>query len=146
MSKKIRHEAIKTIVRAKEINTQEEMVKALIAEGFKVTQTTVSRDIKELGLSKLSSSEGSFYILPEEKNDESLLKTIFKRTVLKIQQVEFFLVIHTSPGGANTVAFHLDESKRPELVGTIAGDDTLLVILQNKNLGPVIAREFQSYL
>ena len=80
--------------------------------------------------------KGSFYVYKKigEKGviDNSDISNIIKDNVIKIDKVEYFIVLHTLPGGASTVAFYLDQSKIEGIIGTIAGDDTILIITNNK--------------
>lgn len=138
MNKKERQKLILNIIREKEIKTQGELVYELENRGLVATQATVSRDIKNLKLIKEVSSNGSVYRAPNSPNFEvsakrMLLKEIFINTVIKIDSVEYFIVLHTRPGGAPNLAFYLDQEKIDGVIGTIAGDDTILVISNSKS-------------
>ena len=98
-----------------------------------VTQATVSRDIKELGLIKLPLADGSYKyaVTKEEKNEPREHLTIFSRSILSVQAAMHTIVVKTNAGMANAVAASLDTFIGHEVVGTIAGDDTLLIIMEN---------------
>ena len=102
--------------------------------GFSVTQATVSRDIKELGLIKLSLSDGTYKyaITQEEKKDNNEHISIFSKSVVSIKYAMHTIVIKTYSGMANAVAATLDTVLKHEILGTIAGDDTILIILESE--------------
>jgi transcriptional regulator of arginine metabolism len=127
-----RHAAILRVVRDRRIESQDELRGALASEGFIVTQATLSRDIRELRLVKVPAADGmGHYSLPEEWEStpplESLLPTLFR----SVDGVDHLLVIHTLTGAAQTVAAAIDWEEWPEVVGTLAGDDTILIIVRD---------------
>lgn len=135
MNKKKRHNTIINIIENKKISTQEQLVSELNLMGIEVTQATISRDIKELELIKEHSLEGSNYIYNKISDIEGGdINSIIRENVIKIDKVEYLIVLHTLPGGASTVAFHLDQSKLQGVIGTIAGDDTVLIITNDKEI------------
>ena len=142
MTKKDRQAWIKEIISEKSISNQEELVKVLEMKGSKVAQTTISRDIHEMGIFK--GPKG--YRLPEEVSNSKDLEQIFKSNVTQVDGVDYFIVIHTQPAGANSVAFHLDQGKNEAILGTIAGDDTLMVILKDKKRLESLLKTFKGYL
>lgn len=132
--KRYRCMKIKEIIQSQVIETQEDLTLALQKEGIVVTQATVSRDIKELGLIKVPyANKKSRYALSSEtrgtmsKNHTVIL---FQEAVIKIDTSMNLVVIHTVPGSAQAVAASIDQSKHPEIIGTLAGDDTILIILK----------------
>lgn len=131
--KQKRHHKILKILTESDIKTQEQLTDKLKSSGFMVTQATVSRDIKELGLIKLPLADGSYKyaVTKEEKNDNRDHLTIFSKAILSIQAAMHTIVIKTHSGMANAVAASLDTFIGHEVVGTIAGDDTLLIISEN---------------
>lgn len=131
--KQKRHHKILKILTESDIKTQEQLTDKLKSSGFMVTQATVSRDIKELGLIKLPLADGSYKyaVTREEKNDNRDHLTIFSKAILSIQAAMHTIVIKTHSGMANAVAASLDTFIGHEVVGTIAGDDTLLIISEN---------------
>ncbi len=136
------------IIKEKNIGTQEELVQELLQAGFKVTQATISRDIKELGLIKVPGGDGvSRYALPGDtlnrKNDDRI-KRLFKSSVVSIDSSENLVIIKTLPGEAQGVASAVDNAEWPEIIGTVAGDDTILVIIKPKKITPSVMRKFIS--
>jgi transcriptional regulator of arginine metabolism len=132
MTKRDRQAEILDILRKNRVTSQEALRELLNARGTEVTQATLSRDIRELRLVKVPGADGTgHYSLPEEWEStpplESLLPTLF----LSADGVDHLLVIHTMKGGAQTVAAAIDWEEWPEVVGTLAGDDTILIILRD---------------
>lgn len=134
--KMTRHAKIKEIIDNHKIETQEDLAAALRSEGIDVTQATVSRDIKELMLVKVPDANGHYhYAYPK---DHGMLLTVerlertFHDSIVSIRSSDCMVVIRTMPGTAQAVAFALDYMKWPENLGTIAGDDTVFVALENK--------------
>ncbi|HOL70357.1 MAG TPA: ArgR family transcriptional regulator [Bryobacteraceae bacterium] len=125
MNKSYRQGQILKLIRSRRIHTQEELAQALKEVGINATQVTLSRDIRELGLAK--TPEGYRQITPEPAGPGfSFLAAEF---VQDIRVAQNLMVLKTSPGNANTVAAALDREQWPEVVGTVAGDDTILVVL-----------------
>jgi transcriptional regulator of arginine metabolism len=124
MTKTYRQGQILKLIRAKKINTQEEIAHELSKQGIAATQVTLSRDIRDLRLVK--TREGYQEMAAEETGPEfALLAAEFLLDVLIAQNL---VILKTSPGHANSVAVALDGERWPGVVGTIAGDDTILVI------------------
>jgi transcriptional regulator of arginine metabolism len=124
MSKSFRHGQILKLIRGQSIGTQDELARALKSVGIETTQVTLSRDIRELGLVKTSS--GYREIEREEPLQQfAMLAGEFLRDA-RIAQNQ--VVLRTAPGHASSVAVALDDEEWPEIVGTIAGDDTILII------------------
>ncbi len=131
--KQKRHRKILSIISENDVKTQEQLTEALKSAGFMVTQATVSRDIKELGLIKLPLSDGSYKyaVTKEDKQENREHLAVFSRTVINIQSAMHTVVIKTHSGMANAVAASLDTFLSHEIIGTIAGDDTILIIAEN---------------
>jgi transcriptional regulator of arginine metabolism len=124
MTKTYRQGQILKLIRGKRITTQDELAQELKAQGIAATQVTLSRDIRDLRLVK--TREGYQEMAPEETGPQfSLLAAEFLHDVLRAQNL---VVMKTSPGHANSVAVALDNEAWPEVIGTIAGDDTILLI------------------
>ncbi|MGE5647240.1 MAG: arginine repressor [Acidobacteriota bacterium] len=126
MNKAYRQGQILKLIRTRNIHTQEELAQALKELGIPATQVTLSRDIRDLRLAK--TSEGYRPIAAEGRTGPNLAM-LASEFVLDIRQAQNLLVLKTSPGHANSVAVALDHESWPEIVGTVAGDDTILVIL-----------------
>ena len=124
MTKTFRHGQILKLVRGRGIYTQEELARALKESGIDATQVTLSRDIREIGLVK--TADGYRELAAESQGTQlAALAGEFLRDVRLAQNQ---VVLKTSPGHANSVAVALDDEEWPEVVGTVAGDDTILVI------------------
>ena len=130
-----RQAAIIDLITNHEIDTQEELTARLREMGFNSTQATISRDIKELRLIKIASSNGGYkYSVAENEQDSGFVprvRNIFRECVIKVDVAQNLVVIRTITGMANAAAFALDSMKITEIVGTIAGDDTVLIILKD---------------
>jgi len=133
--KQKRHLKIREIIRKKPIQTQEELAEELRKEGFRVTQATVSRDIKELRLVKVLRNEQYCYAEPERTSlsSDRLLK-IFKESIISYDFSENLIVIKTSSGTASAVAEAIDVLDWDEVLGTVAGDNTILVVARSKKV------------
>ncbi|MEQ1857401.1 MAG: arginine repressor [Longimicrobiales bacterium] len=132
MSKRERHSQILDVIKESRVSSQEALRELLLERGTEVTQATLSRDIRELRLVKVPDADGtSHYSLPEEWEStpplESLLPTLFR----SVDGVDHLLVIHTLKGAAQTVAAAIDWEEWPEVLGTLAGDDTILIIVRH---------------
>ena len=128
-----RLQAIRRIISSEKIASQEQLMQRLQAEGFDLTQATVSRDLKHLQAGKKSDPEkGSVFFITETDLTPNTRDTIDGRLLLSgIRSVMFannFGVIKTLPGYASSIAVHIDKHNRFEIIGTIAGDDTILLI------------------
>lgn len=130
-----RHLKIRELIGTSEINTQDELVEKLRSLGFNVTQATVSRDIKELHLVKVPLDDGTYkYSLPADQKFNPLqkLKRTLSDSFVGIDYSESFIVMKTLPGNANAVGILLDNLQWSEIMGTICGDDTCLLICRSK--------------
>jgi transcriptional regulator of arginine metabolism len=134
ISKKARQGKILDAIRRREIRSQEELSSLLRKEGIDVTQATLSRDIRELGLVKV---RGSYQISGEIRSSppDDMLRRAFAQYVVQTGVSENILMIRTSPGNAHSMAVVLDATQWPEVLGTVAGDDTVFVLLRNSRLG-----------
>ena len=136
-TKSNRLEVLRMIISSRELGNQEELLNALQEEGFKLTQATLSRDLKQLKVAKASTLRGNYiYVLPNE--------TMYKRVstpgnIREMMSAPGFIsinfsgnigVIKTRPGYASAIAWNIDSSDLPEILGTIAGDDTIFVVIR----------------
>ncbi|MFB7140245.1 transcriptional regulator AhrC/ArgR [Gottfriedia sp. NPDC056225] len=131
MNKGQRHIKIREIIAKNEVETQDELVQSLRDLGFKVTQATISRDIKELHLVKVPLSDGRYkYSLPADQRFNPLqkLKRLLIDSFIKIDSSSHLIVMKTLPGNANAVGALIDHLDWAEIMGTICGDDTILII------------------
>lgn len=146
----LRHSRIKEIVEKSAIETQEDLAAALRHEGIDVTQATVSRDIKELMLIKVPVGDGRYrYAFPQEQNvviSPSRMERTFQDSVVGINSSQNIIVLKTMPGTAQAVAFTIDYVKWPEIIGTVAGDDTIFVVVKPMEATPAVMAKFQALL
>ena len=130
-------EALKMLISSKELGSQEEVLQALEKEGFKLTQATLSRDLKQLKVAKAASMNGKYvYVLP----NDTMYKRITKpRSATEMLKSSGFIsinfsgnmgVIKTRPGYASSIAYNIDSNETPNIIGTIAGDDTIFIVLK----------------
>lgn len=127
-----RHAAILDLVRNRRIGSQEELRRLLRAAGVDVTQATLSRDVRELGLAKVADPEGgAHYAAAPATAETPPLGPLVVSLFLSAEGVGPLLVIRTPPGSANLLGSALDRAGWPDVVGTIAGDDTILVIARS---------------
>ena len=131
MAKPQRHAAIRELVASHRVTSQEHLRELLAQRGFEVAQATLSRDIRELRLIKVPDAEGrSHYTLPPESWDQSpALTRLLPALFVGAEGTGNLLVVRTLSGGAQAVAEALDWEEWPEVLGTLAGDDTILIIL-----------------
>lgn len=150
MTKARRQLKIQEIVQSLSIETQEDLVKTLREAGFDVTQATVSRDIKELGLIKVPGEHNvSRYALPNQpiiRRDDERLKRLCKTSVLDIDYSENLIVVKTMPGEAMGVASAIDHVHWPEIIGTIGGDDNILIIVKPKKATAELVERFRQMI
>ncbi|MBQ2865441.1 MAG: arginine repressor [Clostridia bacterium] len=132
-----RQAAILRIISENEIKTQEELSALVCKAGFPATQATISRDIKELKLVKVSTVDNGYkYAAPNKHGSAtymSRLKNIFKECVIRIDRAQNLVVVKTLTGMANAAAAAMDAMEIETIVGTIAGDDTILIILHTND-------------
>lgn len=130
--KKERHSAIRELVRSHRVHSQAELRKLLAESGFRVTQATLSRDLRELRVAKLPHAEGeSYYVVASEADEGSpTLERLLPHLLVSADGVGHILVVKTLAGGAQTVAEAIDLEEWPEVVGTVAGDDTIIMVVR----------------
>lgn len=146
MSRQDRQNRLIKLIEEQDIETQQELTNILLSEGFKVTQATVSRDIQELGLIKLSSNgQKSRYVKPLDPRLQRL-RGLFHQSVLNIDYTENFIVIKTLSGAANSAATLIDHIENPEIMGTIAGDDTIFILIKTKDEVVRIVKQLRDFL
>ena len=140
MSAKLkRQNRIKEILLDLPIASQEQLVDLLEAEGIEITQATLSRDFAELGVTRVSGENGIHYILNPTEAGSNIAKVIGFE-ILSVAHNESMIVVRTLAGRAQGVAFYFDRLNRQEILGTVAGDDTVLVIPdKHKNIDEIIS-------
>lgn len=137
------------IIEKKLIETQEDLAQALKDIGFTVTQATISRDIKELKLIKIMSNEGvQHYALQKDISTiySERVIAVFKESVLTVDYVENNIVLRTLPAMAQAAALGIDGLEWSEVVGTIAGDDTIFVLIRDRDTVPEIVGKFKKLM
>ncbi len=132
-----RLEALRMIISSHELGSQDELLTALKNEGFQLTQATLSRDLKQLKVAKAATMRGNYvYVLP---NDTMYKRVTTPHSIREMQQVPGFLsinfsgnigVIKTRPGYASSIAYNIDNNHIDEILGTIAGDDTIFIVVK----------------
>ncbi len=131
VSKRERQGAILTIIRSQRVTSQLELRELLSREGIDVTQATLSRDLRDLRLVKIPGADGvGHYTLPEDWEHTPPLETLLPTLFVAAEGTGNLLVVRTMTGGAQAVALGIDWEEWPEVLGTIAGDDTILLILR----------------
>jgi transcriptional regulator of arginine metabolism len=145
-----RHARIKEIIENQTIETQEELAEALRKKGIEVTQATVSRDIKELMLIKVPTGDGRYrYAFPPEQNlvfSQSRLERAFQDSVVGMDHSLNIIVIRTVPGLAQAVAYAVDSTRWPEIIGTVGGDDTVFIVVKPPEATADVLARFRALL
>ncbi|WP_458462253.1 transcriptional regulator AhrC/ArgR [Paenibacillus sp.] len=144
-----RHIKIREIISQNEIETQDDLVEALRQSGFQVTQATVSRDIKELLLIKIPMDDGRYkYSLPTDQryNPIQKLKRALVDNFLHIDHTNNLVVMKCLPGTANSIAALLDNIEWNEVMGTICGDDTILIICRTEGNSVTVIERIMGYI
>ena len=147
MNKRDRHRTIREIVAATPIGSQEELRQRLTERGWDVTQSTLSRDLHELRLARVPTADGMRYVATTDAEDtergrialEALLPQLFAR----IDGVGELIVLHTVPGGAQPVAAAFDKASWPDILGTVGGDDTILIICRSAQAREQLIRKIR---
>ena len=141
-----RQALIREIVENQSIQTQEELADALREHGMVVTQATVSRDIKEMHLLKVLSEEGGYRYATMDKSEQGMNKRLIRMlsdSVVDMSSANNLIVIHTLPGSAHVAGEAVDSLRWPEVLGTIAGDNTILVIVRSNEDVDAVLRRFR---
>jgi transcriptional regulator of arginine metabolism len=141
VTKHERQSRLLALIESREISTQEDLVAGLLATGLQVTQATVSRDVKELGIIKVTSSSGAQKYVPMDRTGEvsaGRLMKVFAETAVSCDSALNTIVVRTLPGMAQACASAIDSMRIPELLGSIAGDDTVLIIARTESLATTL--------
>ncbi|MDB4916103.1 MAG: Arginine repressor [Gemmatimonadetes bacterium] len=132
--KRARQAAILDLVAAHVVASQEDLRQLLSTRGMEVTQATLSRDIHDLGLARVSTEDGARYVSPEslgDDGDKPLLSNLLPQLFARIDGVGELIVLHTMRSGAQPIAEAIDQEEFAEVLGTIAGDDTILIVTRS---------------
>jgi transcriptional regulator of arginine metabolism len=149
-TKTARHARIVELIRSRPVRSQTELADLLRADGFSVTQATLSRDLEELGAVKVAAAgyvipeDGSPPLRPTEQAPARLVR-LLRELVTAVDASANLAVLRTPPGAAQFLASALDRSGLPEVVGTIAGDDTVLVVAREPVTGAALVKQLTSW-
>jgi transcriptional regulator of arginine metabolism len=146
MRKRDRLRLIETLIKEKRLSTQRQLVGALRRHGFDVTQATISRDLRDLGVRKGAGPDGQVqYLLPPPQagtDPTQVLARVLRDSGATIRQAQNLVVVRSEPGTAPNVGRSIDELDRDDVVGTVAGDDTVVMVLADNG----VAEEMAQYL
>lgn len=136
-----RHKIIQEIISKNKISRQEDLLLLLLNRGFDLTQATLSRDLRELKVGKIHDVHlGSIYFIPQDENEQPL------RGTLSIEFSGNLAVVKTEPGYANSVAVRIDNTTIEEIIGTLAGNDTIIIVFRDdvlkENFNKILSRHF----
>lgn len=149
MQRALRQQKILEIIASKEIDTQEELCDELNKANFNVTQATISRDIKEMKLYKVAGMKKKYRYASLEPFADGVthkMTTLFKGCVLTINSANNLILIKTMRGNGSAVGVFVDSLRISEIIGSVAGDDTLLIIVDNNEHTPKVANLLREYL
>lgn len=145
-----RQNTIIKLIQENEIETQGDLTARLKALGFEVTQATVSRDVKELRLVKTMGNSGQYKytqsVMPDNQDIASRLNLIFSRSVIAIDRAQNIVVVKTLPGMGQAAAAALDASTSVDIVGTIAGDDTVFVAVRDNESAEKMVQKLRNMI
>ncbi len=148
MARSVRQLKLIDIINNSSVETQSELTEKLINAGFSVTQATISRDIKELGVTKIMtpSKRYKYVYAHEEKVLVNKFNNLFKESVLSIKSSMNIIVVKTMIGSANSAAAFIDNLAINEIIGTIAGDDTIMLVADCEESVIIVKKQLASYL
>ena len=141
--KRERQATILDLVSAHVVGSQEELRQLLIKHGMDVTQATLSRDLRDLGLARISAENGARYVVPESllsEHDKPLLAKLLPQLFASVSGVGELVVLHTVASGAQPIAEAIDQEEYEEVLGTIAGDDTILIVTRSVEARMLLTR------
>ncbi|MCI9560992.1 MAG: arginine repressor [Clostridia bacterium] len=148
MQRAKRQQKILEIIANKEIDTQEELCDELNKSNFRVTQATISRDVKELKLYKVAGVQKKYRYASLDVDDgvNNRMTSLYKGCVLSINSANNLILVKTMRGNGSTVGVFVDSLKINEIIGSVAGDDTLLIVVDSNEHTPVVVTLLQEYL
>lgn len=149
VSKRERQHAILELIGTRQIGSQEELRQLLLKKGWDVTQSTLSRDLRDLRIARVPTADGLRYVVSgeggtEEGGGRAPLAAILPQLFVRVDGVGHLIVLKTVTGSAQTVAHALDREPSADLLGTIAGDDTILMICRSEQARERVARRLSS--
>ena len=145
MNKAERQDLIKNMIQEQKIGRQADIQRNLEERGIFVTQTTLSRDLREIGLVKVYENGQSFYAITEDERERSFTQ-LLADYAYKVQRASFILVLHSDLGEAALMANIIDAEKPKTILGTVAGADTLLVICRDEAAAQAVEEEINRFL
>lgn len=150
MRKAERQQLIKQLITLNEIETQDELIALLEREGVKATQATVSRDVREMSIVKTHGSNGrvkyALFSQAKSTSSEEKLRESVKNSVIRMERVQFMIVVHTDMGAADVVTNFLDEVNYQEIAGTVAGVDTIIIIARSEKEAQAVVERFEEMM
>jgi len=149
MNRRARQNAILSLVRERTLSTQAEVAAALKDAGFEVVQTTVSRDISDLGLVKVRAPSGRLVYAPPGTSDSDRMRALgaaMRRYAIAVDAAGTLVVLTTPSGFANALAQAVDEASHPAIAGTVAGDNTIFVAVKDSTSASALRDELIGYL
>ncbi len=146
MNKSFRQGQIRQIIRGGNLHTQEELAAALEAQGVRATQVTLSRDMREMGIVKTADGYRELGALGEGAASDQDARQALAEFLRDVRLAQNLLVLKTDPGNANALAVALDRARWPEVVGTIAGDDTVLVVAPDSPSAEILRQRLAAIL
>ena len=149
MYRNARQQKILELIASKEIDTQDELCAELNKLNFNVTQATISRDIKELKLYKIAGSTKKYKYACLENEHESVhnkMQTLFRECVVSINYANNIIIIKTMRGNGGTTCVFIDSLQLKEIIGTIAGLDNVLVVVDSNENAPIIVEKLKEYI
>ena len=144
-NKSDRHRAILGLINAQAVGSQEDLRHLLVAKGWDVTQSTLSRDLREMRVARVPGPDGSRYAVLEGAAEEqrATLETLLEQFFHKVDGVRELIVLTTTAGGAQPVAEAIDAAGWPDVIGTIGGENTLLIITRSEAAGEKLKRRLR---
>ncbi len=143
--KRDRQSAVLDLLGRHQVASQEDLKRLLAEEGWKVTQATLSRDLRDLGVVRAFSGEGARYLLPEMVADDSKpsLDNLLPQFFSRVDGVGELIVLHTLPGGAQPIAEAVDAQGWPEVIGTLGGENTILIVCRSGSAREALTRRLR---
>lgn len=149
MTKSERHQKIIELINTYNISTQTELTNRLIEAGFDVTQATASRDLQELRVIKVTSADGTYKYATAKDTDIKIndkLQTVFEQCLVSVDYAVNIVVLKTISGAAQAVGYALDSFTWEEIIGSIAGDDTVMIVVRNEKSAKQLVSRLTKYI
>ena len=139
-----RHQLMRRLLSEFDVPSQNQLSELLVADGINVTQATLSRDLKDLGVAKGSNGYVLDYVIADADQIEDVLHRTIKRELTDAGASGVMVVLKTKPGHADPLAFEIDRSNIPEILGTIAGDDTIFITAKSERKAHSLLKRFKA--